>query len=268
MKVKSIFERLDGCWSDSWDSLTDEQQDAWKEAGFTNAVPKATTRTINEAGVVRVENVVAPAMERTPWIAWDWLTPEQRESHARQHDATHALCDPIAEARAFDLVFQLDDAEKTAARLREAAEWSTGLERESNIRQLQEAEAEAARIRAELDCIEQRGENETAEVPDPDESTPADARQVPDTTGLVAWQAAALENWPEIVKASGKKKPDTRVVLRWLRENGPTDVFPRGQEKKRDSIEWLDGSGNRQTLTLKSLSNRLAEWRKAGTIPA
>ena len=177
MKHKSIFERLDGCWSDSWDSLTDEQQDAWKAAAFTNAVPKVTTRIINEAGVVRVENVVAPAMDKTPWIAWDWLTPEQRQSHARQHDATHALCDPIAEARAFDLVFQLDDAEKTAARLREAAKWSTGQDHSEDIRNAEKAEAEAARIRAELDCIEQRGENETAESPDPDESTPATERR-------------------------------------------------------------------------------------------
>ncbi|MBK5913783.1 hypothetical protein [Rhodocyclus purpureus] len=195
MKVKSIFERLDGCWSDSWDSLTDEQQDAWKEAGFTNAVPKATTRTINEAGVVRVENVVAPAMERTPWIAWDWLTPEQRESHARQYDATHALCDPVAEARAFDLVFQLDDAEKTAARLREAAEWSTGLERESNIRQLQEAEAEVSRISAELDRIEHQGANEPDGSTGPEVSTPVQRPEHRPKKGVPKAEILAVD-WP------------------------------------------------------------------------
>lgn len=70
-------------------------------------------------------------------------------------------CDAVrAEyTRAFDLVCRLDEAKATAARLRDAADRTTGREREANIRQAEAAEAEAARIEAAL-----RGD-ELAEAP-------------------------------------------------------------------------------------------------------
>ena len=97
---------------------------------------------------------------------------------------------------------------------------------------------------------------------------PADSEnsEQPDTTGKVAWQAATIEAWPEIVKAL-KPKPTARKVLRWLRDNGPSDVFPRSQEKKYVSVEWIDGGGNWHTLTLNNLSNRISEWKSSGDIP-
>lgn len=82
---------------------------------------------------------------------------------------------PPAEAaefsRAFDLYLRLDEARATAARLRTAGERTTGLEREANVRQAAEAEAEMARIEAEL-----RGEGHQSEAAAP-ERAPAKAQR-------------------------------------------------------------------------------------------
>jgi hypothetical protein len=89
----------------------------------------------------------------------------------------------------------------------------------------------------------------------------------PDTTGMVAWQAATLEKWDEIENDFGRF-PAARKVLTWLRQQGPRDVFPEEQPQARDTAEWLDRDGNRQTLTLKNLANRMSEWRQWGWIPS
>lgn len=82
---------------------------------------------------------------------------------------------PPAEAaefsRAFDLYLRLDEAKATAARLRAAADVTTGLECEANIRLAEAAEAEVARIEAEL-----RGEGQQSEAAAP-ERAPAKADQ-------------------------------------------------------------------------------------------
>lgn len=104
---------------------------------------------------------------------------------------------------------------------------------------------------------------------DADASEDPSADPIPpvlNTEGMVAWQAAALENWDAIEKEHGPY-PAARAVLRWLRDKGPRDVFPKEQTQARDTAEWLDGGGYRHTLRLESLSKQMSEWRKWGWIP-
>jgi hypothetical protein len=56
----------------------------------------------------------------------------------------------VAYSTAFELVCALDEARTSAARLQAAAHRTTGLERESNVRQAAWAEAEVERLEAEL----------------------------------------------------------------------------------------------------------------------
>lgn len=83
--------------------------------------------------------------------------------------------------------------------------------------------------------------------------------------GLVAWQAVMLEKWPKI--AEHNKKPPARAVMKWLRENGPHDTFPEGQNN-RDSLLWIDTYGQLHTLTLRRIGTVLSEWRQTGKISA
>jgi len=64
-----------------------------------------------------------------------------------------------AYSKAFHLLALLDETKTTASRLRAAADCTTGLERESNIRQAIEAEAEQKRIEGELSVVEYRASN-------------------------------------------------------------------------------------------------------------
>lgn len=105
---------------------------------------------------------------------------------------------PPAEAaefsRAFDLYLGLDEARATAARLRDAADRTTGLEREANVRQAAEAEAELARIEAEL-----RGEGHQSEAAAP-ERAPANAqrtrgRKPSDAPAMLVQILDALESY-------------------------------------------------------------------------
>jgi hypothetical protein len=89
----------------------------------------------------------------------------------------------------------------------------------------------------------------------------------PDTTGMVAWQATTLEAWREITAKYGPG-PSAREVLRWLRDNGPRDVFPADQQGERNSLLWRGRDGVSRPLSLKNVGDRLSEWRKAGWISA
>lgn len=89
-----------------------------------------------------------------------------------------------------------------------------------------------------------------------------------DTTSMVAWQAAVLESWDKITALHGSK-PAARSVLAWLRKNGPPDVFwPDSQTRDRNSVVWVDPNDVSHTLLLKTLGNRLSEWRNEGKIPS
>lgn len=74
-------------------------------------------------------------------------------------------------SKVFELLALADEAATTAARLRDAATRTSGLEREANTRQAAEAEAEMARIEAEL-----RGEGHQSEAAAP-ERVPAKAQR-------------------------------------------------------------------------------------------
>lgn len=91
-----------------------------------------------------------------------------------------------------------------------------------------------------------------------------------DTTRLVRWQAATLDNWRQITAMYGSR-PAAREVMRWLRDNGPRNVFPapgKDEPIQTDSLIWMDTYGSQHTLTVKHLGNVISEWRKAGKIPA
>ena len=87
----------------------------------------------------------------------------------------------------------------------------------------------------------------------------------PDAAGLVAWQAEVLENWQRIVSDHGAK-PTARRIMDWLKKNGRKDVISASQPD-RDSLHWIDGAANPQTVTLGSIGNRCSEWRRIGKIP-
>lgn len=108
--------------------------------------------------------------------------------------------DQASFASAFDLVCRLDEAKATAARLRAAADRTTGLECEANLRLAEAAEAEIARIEAEL-C----GEGHQSEAAAP-ERAPAKAQR----TGAVRVQEAdgALCDAPDDWKVQARAIAD------------------------------------------------------------
>ncbi|KFB70507.1 MAG: hypothetical protein AW09_004400 [Candidatus Accumulibacter phosphatis] len=117
-------------------------------------------------------------------------------------------------------------------------------------------QGEARTFLSELGCaLEVRTFGEAA----PLTTTPA-------TTGLVAWQAEVLENWQRIVSDHGAK-PTARSIMAWLKKNGRRDVISASQPN-RDSLRWIDGDANPHTVTLGSIGNRCAEWRRLGKLPA
>jgi hypothetical protein len=87
----------------------------------------------------------------------------------------------------------------------------------------------------------------------------------PDTGGMVAWQAVVIESWPTIVAAHGLK-PAARKVLKWIKDHGPRDTIPT-EQPDRNSLHWIDFTGNPHTVTLATVGTRLSEWRKNGIIP-
>ncbi|MEF8766689.1 MAG: hypothetical protein ABTS16_06835 [Candidatus Accumulibacter phosphatis] len=113
---------------------------------------------------------------------------------------------------------------------------------------------------------ESQGQTGTAHSGTPQKAAPEVTPVAPKKKDLVAWQDVVLENWPKI--AEHKKKPPAREVMKWLRNDGPRDTFPAESRPARDSLCWIDGDGGSHTLTITRLSTVLAEWRKAGKIPA
>lgn len=87
------------------------------------------------------------------------------------------------------------------------------------------------------------------------------------TTGMVAWQAAILENVESIVSKYGKH-PNTWNAISWCKTHGPRDVFPKEQPGERGLLTWLDLGGVSQTVKKGTVDNVLTLWRKAGKFPA
>lgn len=87
-----------------------------------------------------------------------------------------------------------------------------------------------------------------------------------DTSGLVSWHAAILENVGSIVGKYGEH-PKTWNVLSWCKTHGPRDVFPKEQPNERELLTWVDLGGVPHTITKGTVDNMLALWRKAGKFP-
>lgn len=82
----------------------------------------------------------------------------------------------------------------------------------------------------------------------------------------VAWQRVLLEFWSQVaVVSEGKVRP--RDAMKWLKKNGPRDVIPVEQPDS-ESMKWITGGGNIQTVSLRSIQNRISEWKKEGILPA
>lgn len=91
--------------------------------------------------------------------------------------------------------------------------------------------------------------------------------EVIDTTGMVAWQAAILDNWQAVTAKRGNTIT-ARQVMAWCKNSGPRDVFGCEQTNRRESILWMDRtSGDIHTLTLARIGTVLSEWRKEGKVP-
>lgn len=94
-----------------------------------------------------------------------------------------------------------------------------------------------------------------------------ESSEVIDTTGMVAWQAAILENWQAVTSSHGNAIT-ARQVMAWCRALGPRDVFGCEQTNTRESIRWIDRtSGDIHTVTLARIGTVLSEWRKEGKVP-
>lgn len=86
------------------------------------------------------------------------------------------------------------------------------------------------------------------------------------TGGLVAWQAAMIESWREIM-AAHKGRPKARDAMLWLKKHGPRDVFPV-EQPDHQALRWIDRDGNTHSAAYRSIASRISEWKKAGKIPA
>lgn len=182
------------------------------------------------------------------------------------HDDDIPTAEAAEFARAFDLYVKLDEVKATAERLRAAADRTTGLEFEANIRQAKEAEVEVARVEAAL-----RGEELTEAIPS--------AAGLPG--GLREGDVAREQPIPESQTDEGHRKrrielieegerARLRVRDEWQRERQGTvgeadqDSRPELTPMKRKAI--IERLGRRYPA-LASAVDRPEEWAKACRVP-
>lgn len=164
-------------------------------------------------------------------------------------------------SRAFNLYVMHDEVKATAARLRAAADRTTGVEREANIRQAAEAEAEVARIEAELG----------GEVRRKDDAAPAGAEPTP------APAVEAHEGKPPKPSTVTRQRHDDlaleleRLLAHLRREGKDTSTHAvmdvlRARAGKPDSciaasvpegVTWTRGMGTVETLNTRALAKRI-----------
>lgn len=94
----------------------------------------------------------------------------------------------------------------------------------------------------------------------------ANHSQVTKPKRMVAWQAEMLKEWDRIVESHGPQ-PDVVNVMRWLKRQGPVEVFPRSQDDPF-SLVWMDQFGDTHKVQKKTVSNAIAQFRQSGEIPA
>lgn len=180
-----------------------------------------------------------------------WLPDVFRET-------VQALRENSEYVKAFELLCELDDAKHECSRLAGACRTSTGLERESNTRQLREAEDEVRRIEGELVTVDGAPTcfQDDAVLPlvaernEPVTNGEGSKRRRKDNL-----KRAILDAWnkglPPLAPASD--------IFDYLVSKDDTG-FIRGRDS--DELQWVNSSGGLSRTSLKALSNRLPDYRK------
>lgn len=158
-------------------------------------------------------------------------------------------------SRAFDLLCRLDEVRATAARLRDAADRTAGLERESNIRQAEVAEAEVERVRAEIQRPHELSELVPTEAkPDQGQAAPAEPqgsrqRQRHDDLAL------ELERILASLRKQGKSTAPHAVMDALKERAGRPDSCIAASVP--EGVAWTRGTGKVETLNVRALARRL-----------
>lgn len=158
-------------------------------------------------------------------------------------------------SKVFELLALADEAAATAARLRDAATRTSGLEREANTRQAAEAEAEATRIEAELQQPpEFSGLVPTQAKPDQGQAAPAELqgsrqRQRHDDLAL------ELERILASLRKQGKSTAPHAVMDALKERAGRPDSCIAASVP--EGVAWTRGTGKVETLNVRALARRL-----------
>lgn len=238
MEDQSVVKLLDGFWDVPWSELPIKQREAWYLCAYLNSAQRAAGPC--EKGTP----------EMSPQYEWGKLTPEQRLTLAVAHGWEN---DPEYEI-ALENFSNISDIKREIAKL-EALPEQTALEVEAKKRLLadacqQLADPQSAQFKLSADVA-------SSGVPVSDEEVVI--------TGMVAWQAAILDNWRDVIKQHGNAIT-ARQVMKWCKESGPRDVFEQQMPNRRDSMQWTDTNGSVHTVTLKRVGTVVSEWRREGKI--
>ncbi|MBN9695934.1 MAG: hypothetical protein J0L85_09040 [Zoogloea sp.] len=245
-RLKSISSRLKSTWgdADSWD--------LWR----SEATP------VLPAGVFVWLDEFREWYERTrPWTVKKNHRLLAHLEGDEQHD--HVAVNEVLESivRPWDVI---DDDLSLVQLMLSEGDYSMAMEGfplastqpvtptpENSFRAVADRE-ELARLRAEAELV-------------PTETHQAEAGV--STDGLVAWQRALLESWPQIRKAYAGK-PSPRKAMQWLKKNGPRDIIPEHQPDI-ESMQWVAASdGAVRPVRLKTIQNTISVWKTAGKLPA
>lgn len=164
-------------------------------------------------------------------------------------------------SRAFNLYVRLDEAKATATRLRAAADRTTGLECEANIRLAEAAKAEVARIETELGG---EGHPEEDAGPAGAEPTPAPAVEAhegkPPKSRTVTRQrhddlALELERVLALLRKEGRGT-SPHAVMDVLRAHAgrPESCIAASVP---EGVTWTRGMGKVEVLTTQALAKRI-----------
>lgn len=174
-------------------------------------------------------------------------------------DAVQTLRENSEYGKAFKLLCELDDAKHECSRLACACRTSTGLERESNTRQLREAEDEVRRIEAELAAVDDAPtgcQEEAVPPPVAERNEPVTKGDGPERSRTDNLKRAIFDAWD---KGLPLLAPASEVFDHLV--SGKDDTgYIRGRD--RDELHWENSSGDLSRTSLKALSNRLPRYRK------
>ena len=180
-----------------------------------------------------------PHREATAVAAYATMPPAEAATEAELSEYS----------KVFELLALADEAATTAARLRDAATRTSGLEREANIRQAEAAEAEVERIRAELHGPhELSGLVPTEAKPDQGQAAQA-CRQRHDDLAL------ELERILASLRKQGKSTAPHAVMDALKERAGRPDSCIAASVP--EGVAWTRGTGKVETLNVRALARRL-----------